>query len=335
MPALNIVCVNPLDHAESIKELFRSHDRPEFPEYFDRAYPSAVRNGAKSWIGADSDGRVMMHVARFSRRFALGDHTGVAGLLVNLMVAQEHRTFLPALTLLRKAVADSKAARDIDFLYGDPNPRAERLLRAAGLVRIGTLERFVLPLADPRWYADVGVRLYLTLLRLRARRPRLAGKSYAAQHFDADALERPLRQAPTLRPFRPTELYHERLPAFPGPTDTWFTFQENGGSVRPAAAVLVRGESDRSVQLVSLTRDPAVPVFAIVPALAASMRDARYRQLWISALSEGEFARELKRAGFFLRHKNSPVMACPVTDLGGQAVRLAERWEITDLDCDQ
>ena len=306
MPGLNILCVNPLDHAEAIKELFRAHERPEFPEYFDRAYPSAVQKGAKSWIGLDANDQVVMHIARFSRRFALGERTVTGGLLVNLMVAKLYRTFLPALTLLRYQVRDSKANGEVDFLYGDPTPRAERILRAAGLSRTGTLERFVLPLSGRTWYEDVAVRSYLVLTRVRTRRHRLAGRAHAAQGFNANELERPVGQASVLRPFRPPTLYRERLPAYPGPTDYWFSFHENSRSAQPSAAVLVRGHPDRTAQWVSLTRDPSVPVSALVPPLAARLRKDGYHQLWMCTLSEAQFAREMQAAGFFLRHKDSP-----------------------------
>src|SRR4030081_3169600 len=66
---VDITRANPLDHAGGIKRLFLPHDRPEFPAFFDRAYPGAVRSGASSWIGLDADQRVVMHIGQFPHRF--------------------------------------------------------------------------------------------------------------------------------------------------------------------------------------------------------------------------------------------------------------------------
>jgi hypothetical protein len=122
VPSLKIVSVNPLEHAAQIKKLFLANERPDFPEFFDRAYPSAARSGGRSWIGVDSEGQVAMHIALFPHRFALREHTVIGGLLVNLMVAKARRTVVPALTLMRRVTEDAKADATIDFLYGNPNP---------------------------------------------------------------------------------------------------------------------------------------------------------------------------------------------------------------------
>ena len=121
MSNLQIRCVNPLEHAGEIKELFLANERPDFPEFFDRAFPTAVESGGKSWIGVDATGQLGLHIARFPHRFVWGEHTVVGGLLVTLMAAKPHRTVVPALTLLRLVTEDSRADGGIDFLYADPN----------------------------------------------------------------------------------------------------------------------------------------------------------------------------------------------------------------------
>src|SRR2546423_4597380 len=113
MPSFRVVCANPLEHSEEIKGLFLAHDVPDFPEFFDRAYPFVVREGGKSWIGFDGDGRVVAHIARFPRRFTLGTQTVVGGLLADLMTAKSHRTVFPGLTLVRQMTAQSQAEGNV------------------------------------------------------------------------------------------------------------------------------------------------------------------------------------------------------------------------------
>ena len=58
-----IAAVNPLEQAEQIKQLFVTHERPEFPAFFDRAYTAGVRAGGASWVGRDRAGEIVMHVS--------------------------------------------------------------------------------------------------------------------------------------------------------------------------------------------------------------------------------------------------------------------------------
>jgi hypothetical protein len=333
---LKIVSANPLEHAADIKELFLADDRREFPEFFDRAYGSAVRAGGKSWIGVDDGGRLVMHIARFPHRFVLGERTVVAGLLVNLMAAKSHRTIVPALTLMRQMIADSKAEGDVDFLYADPNPPGRALLKASGFSVVGDLDRFVRPLADERWYVDAAVRVYQTAVRVRSWNHKAQATMHAARGFDTAAFERPPDAAPALRPYRSPELFQQRLPGYPSDSDLWFTFHAKGGAARPVAAVMVRGfPEDGYAKLMSLSREPSVPVSAVVPSLAAALRRAGYRRLAVYTLVGTEFARELTTAGFVRRHDGASLMGYALTALGEEAMRAAATWEITELDCDR
>jgi hypothetical protein len=335
VPSIDIVRANPLDHAAGIKELFRTHERPEFPEFFDRAYPSAVENGGSSWIGVGADGRPVLHVALFRQRFALGDRTLVGGLVVNLIAASSHRTFLPALALMRRLVADSRTESEIDFLYGDPNAPAWALLKIVGFAPIGTLRRFTLPLADQRWYADAAIRAYRAVVRLRAPPPRVVAVAHPADRYHADALERPAGSVSAMRPFRPVALYRQRLPGYPSMSDCWFTLHQRGPATSSSAAALVRASDDGVARLISVSRDPSLSMSAIIPPIARALRRAGSTRLWISTLEETRFAAELKRAGFAQRVDNSLVVALALTEPGASALRAVSTWEITDLDCDR
>jgi len=160
-----IAIANPLDYAAEIKDLFVAHGMPSFPDYFDRTYPAAVRSGAMSWLGRDESGRVVMHQACFPRRFRSAQRDVVACLMVNLMVATEYRAVFPALTLLKRVVQDLEARGGVDFLYADPNRPAWMLLQACRFARMGTLQRYVLPVSDRHVVLDGCIRLFHTWLR--------------------------------------------------------------------------------------------------------------------------------------------------------------------------
>lgn len=335
MPNLNIVRANPLDHAAGIKELFVAHERPEFPAFFDRAYPSAVESGGRSWIGLGPDGRPVLHIAVFRTHFVFGDRILVGGLLANLMAAKSYRTFIPALSLMRRLVADAQTEGEIDFLYGDPNPQALGLLKRVNFSLLGTLRRFVLPLGDRRWYVDALFRAYRAVVRLRGPWQRVDAVAHAAHRYDADVLERPAGSAPSVRPFRPVALYRQRLPGYPSTSDCWFTLHRHSASAPSSAAALVRGSDDGVARLVSVSRDPSLSMSAIIPPIARALRRAGSTRLSVSTLEETHFARELKRAGFVPREDRFPVVALALTEPGVSALRAAANWEITDLDCDR
>jgi hypothetical protein len=335
VPNFRVVCTNPLEHSEELKGLFLAHDVPDFPEFFDRAYPSIVRDGGKSWIGFDEKERVVAHIARFPRRFALGKHTVVGGLLVDLMAAKSHRTLFPGLTLVRQMTAQSQADRDVDFLYGTPNDLASVLFKGAKFATVGTMQRYTFPLAGTRWHTDAAVRVCHALARIRGWGHRTEIVEHSAARFDAAAYERPSGEFPTLRPIRPPELYRHRLTGYPSEADHWFTFHWHSDSSRACAAVLVRGSPDGVATLVSFSRDPSVSLSAIVPALAAVLRRVGYRRLTVTTLSGTPLARQLGRVGFVSRPEIRPVVARAVTPLGADAINSATAWEITDLDSDR
>jgi hypothetical protein len=335
VPSIEIVRANPLEYAAGIKELFVTHERPEFPEFFDRAYPSAVESGGASWIGFDPEHRPVLHAARFRQCFALGDRTLVGGLLANLMAATSHRTFIPALTLMRRIIADSRAEGEIDFLYSDPNPQALGLCRAVGLVPVATMRRFMLPLASRRWYMDAAIRVYRAIVNLRAPWRRVVAVAHAADRYDADALERPTGPAPTVRPFRPIALYRQRLAGYPTASDCWFTLHRRNAATPSSAAVLVRTSADGVARMMSVSRDPSMSMSEIIPPIARALRNDGSTRLWVSTLEESRFAAELARAGFVKRQDSYPVVALALTEAGATALRTMSNWEITDLDCDR
>jgi hypothetical protein len=277
----------------------------------------------------------VLHVALFRQRFVFGDRLLVGGLVVNLIAAKSHRTFIPALALMRRLVADSRTEGEIDFLYGDPNAPAWALLKRVGFAPVGTLRRFMLPLANRRWYVDAIIRVYRAAVRLRAPWPRVVAVAHPADRYHADALERPVPSTSAVRPFRPVALYRQRLQGYPGTSDWWFTLHPRSAATASSAAALVRVSDDGTARLISISRDPSLRMSAIIPPIARALRRTGSSRLWISTLEETRFAGELRRAGFLPRQDSSPVVALALTEAGATALRAASTWEITDLDCDR
>ena len=337
MSGLRILGVNPLDHGDELKRLFAANDTPAFKEFFERAYPALVQSGAKSWIGFNSHGHIAAHIARFPRQFALGTRTVVGGLLADLMVDKSHRTFLPALSLVRQMAANSRDSADVDFVYGSPNAQASVLFKSGGFSTLGTLDRFVLPLAGPRVGSDIAVQIYRAILYIQSAGRIATMDEHAAREFDvsASAVQRPLDDGPFLYPLRAPDLYRQRMADYPSDVDHWFTFRRRGDSSHPVAAVLVRGFPDRFAMVVSLSRDPSVQLSAIIAPLATALRRRGYGRLWLMTMSRTALALDLMHAGFIRRPEGRPVIARALTSLGEDALAAVARWELTDLDYDR
>ena len=119
LPMPEISCVNPLNYRSALEQLFADHGRADHSEFFARAYPGAVAQGAKAWIGADREGRVVMHASRFPHWFMFGDVKVTGGLIVNILVATPYRTHHPARALTRSSDSGTTASKT-------PTPRSPR-----------------------------------------------------------------------------------------------------------------------------------------------------------------------------------------------------------------
>lgn len=75
------------------------------------------------------------------RRFQRGNQLLAAGVLVDMAVRAEHRTLGPALQLQKGLLAEG--LRNVDFLYGFPNPKAAPVFQRAGYKRLGAMRRHV------------------------------------------------------------------------------------------------------------------------------------------------------------------------------------------------
>ncbi len=331
---LTITCVNPLDHAEEIKGLFLAHERPEFPQYFERAYRGRAGEGAKSWIGRDEHGTLRAYIALFPRRFRFGGRVVHGGLLANMMVATAYRTFWPGLALVRQLVKDAQASGSLDLVYGDPNEGARALAERSGLRLIGTLRRFVLPVADRRRGVDVGIQAY-QLIR------RWAGPAPLAVSEPARAVPDPPAYAPEpdariLRPLRDASLYRARLSGYPDASDWWFTFHAKGSPDAPVATALVRGPDARGVAAVcAFECESATQLGSLLAALARPLRRVGAARLEIGVLADSADAWAVRRAGFVQREDRTPILAAPFTEVGTAVVAAGAQWRLQPIDLDR
>ncbi len=74
------------------------------------------------------------------RPFDRGEKPLRAALMADLAVDRPHRTLLPALTLVKEAVAE--ALQRFDFAYGFPNQLSVGLFLRAGFQKLGTMTRY-------------------------------------------------------------------------------------------------------------------------------------------------------------------------------------------------
>lgn len=327
--------VDPLDHAADIKRLFVDHERPEFPEFFDRTYPEAVVAGAQSWIGRDAEGRLVAHVAQLPRRFLLGERELDAALMANLMIAKAHRRFWPALGLVRRALGDMRRSGSIDFTYADPNDAALPVIRAAGFRPIGAVRRFVLPLGDRRPAVALGIGLYRSLVGARGRGPRLECVEQSADDATASAITGPGLDS-SVRPIRSLAVYRSRLAGYPAADDRWFVFHDAAASPDPAGRVLVRGPDQRGVAVVCAWEcEPLAALRSMLVAVADRLHKLGAARLELSVVTGSPAERAVRHAGFLPRPELIPLLTVPFSAAGAAAVEQARDWRVLPVDLDR
>jgi len=264
----------------------------------------------------------------------------VACLMVNLMVATEYRAVFPALTLLKRVVQDLEARGGVDFLYADPNRPAWMLLQACRFARMGTLQRYVLPVSDRHVVLDGCIRLFHTWLRATngaGAEAGMAAVAHPAQEFPLGSVAVPRLTPPTVAAYHDAALYTSRLAGYPSTLDWWLTLHAPDGQAGPpAAALLIRGpDASGRASVRAWRRAPGVDPAAPVPGLIAQLRRRGCTRLQVSTIAESAFGRALRRAGFIPRADTVPILAKALTPAGAACVAAVDAWEITDLECDR
>lgn len=331
LPLPEISCVNPLLYERGINQLFVDNERTDHPEFFARAYPGAVAEGAKSWIGTDAEGHVVMHTARFSHPFLFGERRVTGGLIVNIMVAKDYRTHHPARVLFQRFVADSREDAETDFLYTETTERGANVLKANGASVIGRIARFVLPIQEAKPGLDLAMRAYHGMRGLGTGARGLEATHHQAAPFCSEPFDVPIGASDRLRGIHGIELYRRRIKDYPTAQDHWITVEAAGH----AAAALVRGpEPNGLATMLKLHHHPSQNVSGIVLAMLPVLRQQiNCRRLQIYTVAESEFAGELRRAGFIER-ESQPLVTLPISLLGEEVVGHIGKWQITQLDLD-
>ncbi len=333
---MQIARADPLVVDRELKDLFRRHDRPDFPSFFDRAFAQGMRSGLRSFIGRDDDGRLVAHIGQFPHPFTHRGGAVTGGLVTNLMVAREQRTFFPALSLVRQLVNDARAA-GLDFLYGDPTPAAQIVLKRSGFVPVDALTRFVIPTSHAMPLMDALVRLYHILPRRSRSLRDLRVETLDPKRLWADAAlamksdDRPM----AVRPLHEPEIYARRLESWPSGRDRYFRVAPLREGV-PAVA-LARGPNAKGVAAIcALYPSCDVQAPLLIAAVVRQFRrlpGCRTVQIW--SLANSRLAATLHDLGFIARGDDAAVFALSLTERGAEVVRAAPHWEITDLDCDR
>jgi len=199
------------------------------------------------------------------------------------------------------------------------------VLRAPGFAAVGTLRRYVLPVAGGSWLADSAIRAFQACVRVANLR-RSAGRpvKHAAAQFSPVCFDAPPGFSPRLRPYHDPALYASRLEGYPSDSDRWFTFHDGRATAPPTAGILVRGPERSGVASIeAVRRDPRLALASLLPRL----------QMW--AMAEASLGRELRRAGFVPRRDYRSVIAVALTATGEAVVQGADKWEITRVDFDR
>ena len=203
--------------------------------------------GSDAPVGVCSAGR---------RRMLRDGHEIRAGVLVDLAVTPEHRTLGPALILQQGLFAAGR--RELDQLYGFPNPKAAPVFKRIGYRKLGEMVR----------YARVIRHAYYVQRRaptLPAPLVALAGAFFDFGTALRDRLR--IRGAAALR-----ATWHDRVPDIDA---LW------AASPKPAALTAIRDAAHLRWRFDDAPTDASLPAFRHL-----LLRDARGDAAWFAARAE-------------------------------------------------
>jgi hypothetical protein len=231
------------------------------------------------------------------------------------MADESHRQFWHPVKLVRRMVADARAAGGVDFLLTSFTPAAEGIFRAAGFQRFATLARFVMPLVWP----------YPVLRRIahRERRPRLT----PLDHADAgmERLWPGLASPGAFRAIPSPQFYRTRMPRQEYPAGTWLLA---GDPESPDAAVLVSPKSREELSVADIVwRQPNPPLAGIFSAVARWAARAGHSRLTMMTIDSSGLAAAARRAGFLARQAPHVVMLLSLRE--SAEIPGPERWAFT------
>ena len=132
-----------LKEKQRIIDFWNENNKNELDEKFSWFYESNPDGIADTWLlTKETSSEIVGMATLFPRFFNNQGKTYRAGIQGDFFISKKHRSFGPALTLIR-SISESFKDLNYDFIYGFPNRAAEPILRRAGFKRLGCLEKHV------------------------------------------------------------------------------------------------------------------------------------------------------------------------------------------------
>jgi hypothetical protein len=127
---------------QAILDFWNSHNDKPLDEKFDWFYQSNPDGPATTYLVKHSDTPGYVGIASvFPRKFQFKEESFTAGIQGDFFIQSNHRSFGPALMLIR-AIVNSLEDSDLDFLYCFPNRKAEPIFRRAGYEYLGATKKY-------------------------------------------------------------------------------------------------------------------------------------------------------------------------------------------------
>jgi hypothetical protein len=261
-----------------------------------------------------------------------------AALFADLAIDRQHRSGLPALTLLR-SIRD-EVTRDFDLGYGFPNRKAIAVYRRAGFVELGRMDRYVRVLRSGHYLAAAAPGL--RIVAAAADRALAAVERLHALRARRFELDWPARFDPRFdRLWQAVRTDHriacERSAAFLG----WrFAHDQHriAAVIRRDTGALagygvLRPAQDGLIELVDLFGTGARDIGAALALIVPAVRQLGFAALGVRFLGDPRVVRVLRAHGFVRRGEPRSIVVAPGRDPALAALPAAA-WHLTDLDED-
>lgn len=127
---------------DAIIRFWNENNAKSLDKKFQWMYLSNPDGLASTWLIKKQETSDIIGMASiFPRKFCYDNRTYNAGIQGDFFIHKDHRSFGPALMLIRTVIKYFKNS-DIDFLYAFPNRKAEPIFRRAGYESLGTLRKY-------------------------------------------------------------------------------------------------------------------------------------------------------------------------------------------------
>jgi hypothetical protein len=129
--------------SDIIIDFWNQNNPKNLDEKFAWMYSSNPDGEASTWLVKHRETSEIVGMASvFPRKFRFKDEFFIGGIQGDFFVSSKHRSFGPALMLIR-ALVDSLTELDYDFLFGFPNKQAELIFRRAGYAQLGITKKYI------------------------------------------------------------------------------------------------------------------------------------------------------------------------------------------------